>query len=135
IGAAMAGDPPPTLSCTDVPGADDDVLTPRELATWRMDALRRELHVRRLARAAGYGFFRVEDALFRHPGFKRPFSLTQLLEGSQPYGPFMSLDDLHPNAAGHGLIARAALQALFQAYPRLAWGALQSDVIATTPAE
>jgi len=34
----------------------------------------------------------------------------------QPFGPFMSLDGLHPNAAGQAIIAQAAAQALNARY-------------------
>lgn len=114
--AELEGEPLPTLSCSNVPDTEDDVITPRELAQWKLDAIRREIHVRLLARAAGYGFFKIDDALFRTPGFKPRFSLSAVLESDHPYGPLMSLDDLHPNKAGHALIARAAARALAAAY-------------------
>ena len=107
---------PPVLSCTDIPDAEEDVLTPDELRIVRADAVRREAHIKQLARRNGYAFVSIDDALHSRPGFKPPFSFTALLYSSHPYGPLMSLDELHPNALGHALIAKAAAAAISSQY-------------------
>ena len=67
------------------------------------------------AQARGYAFMSL-NALYNAPGVRVPFNVVALMTGATPFGPFMSLDGLHPSAAGQTLIAQAAAQALNARY-------------------
>ena len=112
--AKAAGLPAPVITCTDVPGTADAVLTPAELIT--VNGLWAQLnnYIRAAAAANGFAHFSLDD-LFTLPDFRPPFSLEALLRSEEPYGPYMS-DDLHPNARGQRLLAEAAARALNMTY-------------------
>jgi hypothetical protein len=61
----------------------------------------------------GYAYMNLE-VLFSIP--KGPFSVVSLMTSGTPYGPNISLDGLHPTAAGQTLIAQVALQAIEDRY-------------------
>ena len=67
------------------------------------------------AQARGYAFMSL-DALYAAPGVRVPLNVVALVTSPHPFGPFMSLDGLHPSAAGQTLIAQAAAQALNARY-------------------
>jgi lysophospholipase L1-like esterase len=108
---ASHGLPMATLSCADVPGTQDFVLTPSDEAT--IDALleRMNAHIRELAERHHFAHFELE-ALYGRPDLKGPFSVRQFLFTAEPFGPYISLDGIHPTAAGHALLADAAAQAI-----------------------
>lgn len=114
--AAFAiGGPPAALRCANVVGAADGVLTPAELAEVNAMQNRMNEHVRQLAESNGYAFVSYDDLLTRKH-FKPPFNLAILLGSNKPYGPFLSLDDLHPNGVGSRIMAQAAARALNRTY-------------------
>ena len=45
-----------------------------------------------------------------------PFNVVAMFTTAIPFGPLMSLDGIHPSAAGHAIIAQAAAQALNATY-------------------
>ena len=47
---------------------------------------------------------------------KPSFRVTDLLFSNQPFGPYMSLDGVHPSAAGQSLLASAAVNAINAKY-------------------
>jgi len=47
---------------------------------------------------------------------KPSFRVTDLLFSNQPFGPYMSLDGVHPSAAGQSLLATAAVNAINAKY-------------------
>ena len=64
----------------------------------------------------GWAYFELED-LYGRPDFKPPFNATALmLDPATPYGPYISLDGIHPNAVGHHILAQAAAAALTARY-------------------
>jgi lysophospholipase L1-like esterase len=114
LGRRAANLPAFVLSC--VAGAfnaQDRILTPDEEAVVDAQLVQMSNHVR--AQAAARGFSIVElEVLYGLA--KAPYSVvTQMTTGS-PYGPNISLDGLHPSAAGQTIIARAALQAIEDRY-------------------
>jgi lysophospholipase L1-like esterase len=113
--AKAAGAPAPILTCTNIPGTQDAVLTPTEAtaanAAWALV----NNYIKATATANGFAHFSIND-LFTLPEFRPPFSLQALLTSGEPYGPYMGLDDLHPNAAGEHILAEAAAKALNTAY-------------------
>jgi lysophospholipase L1-like esterase len=110
--AALAGAPPaPPMSCANVPGTQDYVLIPADIEALQSQLGEMNAHIRDVAAEHGFAFFDL-DPLYGQPHLKAPFSATTLLESGEPYGPFISLDGVHPSAAGHRILAREAARAL-----------------------
>ncbi|HNV75977.1 MAG TPA: SGNH/GDSL hydrolase family protein [Gemmatimonadaceae bacterium] len=106
------GLPPYSFSCANVNnGAPDYVLTPAEAAVVNSTLGEMNARIRIMASRRGLAHFELE-ALYGLPGLKPPFSSVQLMTSSQPYGAYFSLDGIHPNAAGHAILADAAAKAL-----------------------
>ena len=63
------------------------------------------------AQQLGFAHFRLE-VLYGRPGLKPAFSVMALMTTGQPYGPFVSLDGIHPSAAGHSVLAAEAARAV-----------------------
>jgi lysophospholipase L1-like esterase len=93
----------------------DFVLTPAEQAIALAVEAQLNAVIQGEAAARGFAYFSL-DALYAAPGVRTPLDVVALFTSSQPFGPFMSLDGVHPNAAGQSLIAQAAARALDQRY-------------------
>ena len=115
MAAQAAGQPAPTLSCADMPGTQDYVLTTADIRALDAQLADMNAHIRDVASKNGFAFFDLE-ALFGQRRLKAPFSATTLLRSHEPYGPFISLDGVHPSAAGHRIFAREAAKALNVTY-------------------
>lgn len=115
LGLRQAGAGPFPLSCAGDPSAEveDRVLTPAEQAVVNAQLVQMSDHIRGQAAARGYAFFELE-VLYGLP--KPPFSVVTLMTSGTPYGPNYSLDGLHPSAAGHAIIAQAAVRAIDDRY-------------------
>jgi hypothetical protein len=113
--AQAAGRPAPALSCADVPGTQDYVLTAADMAALNVQLGDMNEHVREVAAENGFAFFDL-DPLYGRRGLKAPFGATALLTSDEPYGPYISLDGVHPSAAGHRILAREAAKALNVTY-------------------
>ena len=113
--AARAGQPGATLSCADIPGTQDYVLTPADINALDAQLAEMNAHVRDVAAENGFAFFDL-DPLYGQRHLKPPFSATTLLTSDEPYGPFISLDGVHPSPAGHRIFAREAVKALNVTY-------------------
>lgn len=114
--AAQAGGvPAPVLSCADVPGTQDWVLTSADMAVIGAQLAAMNAHIRATAEENGWAFFDL-DPLYGRRDLKAPFSAAALLFSDTPYGPFISLDGVHPSAAGHAILAREAAKALNVTY-------------------
>ena len=114
LGRRQAGAPPFVLSCAE--GAfnvQDRVLTPAEAAAVDAQLVLMSDHIRGQAAARGYAFVELE-VLYGLP--KPTFSVVSFMTGGTPYGPNISLDGLHPSAAGHTIIANAAARAIDDRY-------------------
>ena len=113
--AQVAGQPAPVLSCADIPGTQDYVLTPADMAAVDAQLAEMNAHIRSVAEEDGFAFFDL-DPLYGRRDLKAAFSATTILMSDEPYGPFISLDGVHPSAAGHRIIAREAAKALNVTY-------------------
>jgi lysophospholipase L1-like esterase len=71
--------------------------------------------IRAEADRRGFAYFALA-ALYEQANRKAPFSAVTLLTSPQPYGPLISLDGLHPSAAGSAVLAEAAASALNARY-------------------
>jgi lysophospholipase L1-like esterase len=114
--ARAASQPPVPFSCAaSGPTTPDFVLTPQEQAIAIGVVAQMNAAIQAEAQARGFAFISL-DVLFAAPGVRTPLNVVALFTTAQPFGPFMSLDGTHPNAAGQALIAEAAARALNQRY-------------------
>lgn len=114
-GRAAAGLGPATLSCADVPGSPDYVLSPADVQFLNSLAAQMDAEIQARAQANGYAFFRL-DALYAQSKDGVPFSLSVYLGSTAPYGPKISLDGVHPNSVGQTILANAAIGAINVTY-------------------
>lgn len=121
------GLPNPVFSCADTPGAQDQVVTPAEIAM--LGALFNQMseHQRQVAEQHGYAFLSL-DALYDRPDLKPSvYSVIDQLTSETPYGPYISADGVHPSALGHAVIAQAAAKVLNKTYPGIAAHIIDDD--------
>lgn len=104
---------PATATCADVPGAADHVLTASDIAAVNARMAQINAHIQARAAEGGYAYFAL-SALYDLP--KPAFRVSDLLFSSAPFGPNISLDGVHPSAAGQGILAAAAAQAVNARY-------------------
>jgi lysophospholipase L1-like esterase len=116
-GAALAANRagPYDLSCADQPGSPDYIITPRDMSFINALASQMSDEIERQAAENGYATFSL-GALYDRAKEDVPFDLETYLKSDQPYGEFISLDGVHPNAKGQTVLARAARQAIQRTY-------------------
>lgn len=110
-----AGLGPFDLSCADEPGKPDYVLTTADVAFINNLLAQMNTEIASRASANGYALFSLE-ALYATSKNGVPFNLQSYLTSATPYGPTISLDGVHPNAAGHRILANAAIDAINSRY-------------------
>jgi hypothetical protein len=117
VAAKQANQGPVPFTCAGAPSPTtvDFVLTPAEQAIALAVEAQLNAVIQGEAAARGFAYFTL-DALYAAPGVRTPLDVVALFTSSQPFGPFMSLDGVHPNATGQSLIAQAAARALDQRY-------------------
>src|SRR6478672_775037 len=104
---------PTTATCANVPGAVDYVLTSSDVSAINARIAQMNAHVQAKAAENGWAYFTL-DPVYALP--KPSFRVTDLLFSNQPFGPYMSLDGVHPSAAGQSLLASAAIAAVNARY-------------------
>jgi hypothetical protein len=118
-GLAMraAGAGPYTLSCAASPDrtVKEYVLDPDEAHAVNDLMARMDAHIRSEAQRRGLAYFRLGD-LYERADVKPPFSVVALMTSATPYGRYISLDGIHPSAAGSTVLADAAARALNARY-------------------
>jgi hypothetical protein len=109
----LVSNAPTTATCANVPGAVDYVLTSGDINT--INARMAQMNARMQAKASenGYAYFSL-DAVYGLP--KPSLNLGNILFSSSPFGPNISLDGVHPSAAGQSILATAAVQAINAKY-------------------
>ena len=116
LAARAASQPPVPFTCAGGgPTTVDLVLTPSEQAILEAVASQMNAAMQAEAEARGFAFMSL-DALYTAPGVRTPLNVVALMTSAQPFGPYIGLDGVHPNAAGQSLIATAAAQALNAKY-------------------
>lgn len=119
ITMASMGLGPYTLSCADLaPSAGPDyVLTPQNVDF--LNALGEQMsdEIERHAAENRYAVFSLGE-LYNRSKEGVPFDLEAFLKTAAPYGPLISLDGVHPNSAGHAILADAARRAIVSQYLR-----------------
>jgi hypothetical protein len=104
---------PTTATCANVPGAADYVLTSGDIGAINTRMAQMNAHMQARATENGWAYFSL-DALY---GLAKPsLSLTNILFSSTPFGSNISLDGVHPSAAGQAILATAAVQAINAKY-------------------
>ena len=104
-----------TFSCADVPGAQDYVLTPKDVGVVNAQLAEMNAHIAGEAARIGFAYMAL-DELYGRPDVKPVYSTAALLSGPTPYGTAMSLDGIHPSQAGHAILASAAARAINARY-------------------
>ena len=117
LAARAASQPPVPFSCQAAPSptTPDFILTPGETAIVAGILAQMNATIQARAAARGWAHFSL-DAVYAAPGAKPPLNVATLLTSATPFGPFISLDGVHPNAAGQALLAHAAARALNLTY-------------------
>jgi hypothetical protein len=114
--ASAAGLPNPVFSCADIPGTADLVLTPSDIGVLNGLLAQMTAHVQQQAAARGYAYFSL-GALYDRSDLKGgAYSVIKHLTSIFPFGTYISLDGVHPNAIGSGVLAVAAAQAIGGVY-------------------
>jgi lysophospholipase L1-like esterase len=109
---------PAVLSCANFAsstGIRDFVLAPEEIAALNAHLAQMNAFIREQAAARGWAYTELE-VIYGRPDAKPGFDPVQLMMGPQPYGKYVSLDGIHPSAAGAALLAEAAAEALNERY-------------------
>ena len=105
-----------TLHCAaGGPTAQDFTLTPNETAAVNALLAQMNEHIRGEAERRGFAYFALQE-LYGRSDIKGPFNPIALMTSLEPYGPFISLDGVHPTAAGARVLAEAAARALDARY-------------------
>ena len=104
------------LSCADVPGAADYVLTPSDVATLNQVVDQMNVQVKKLADANGWAFADVNAVLAQAIAERAPYSAAAQLGCVLPYGQYTSLDGVNLNSAGHQLLANTVAGAVNAKY-------------------
>ncbi len=112
---AAAGQGPADLSCADVAGGRDGILSPAEVTTLNALAVQMNAHITGRATAGGFATFSL-GALYDTVKDGIAFDLNSVLTSPTPFGPLISLDGVHPTAAGQAVLASAAKAAIIQTY-------------------
>jgi hypothetical protein len=104
------------LSCDDVPGTADYVLTPADAATLNGVADQINVQIKSLADQNGWAYVDANAVFGSFVAVRAPYSSAIELSCNSPYGQYISLDGLQPTLAGNQLIANAAAAALNARY-------------------
>jgi lysophospholipase L1-like esterase len=116
LGALATNPKPVNFSCTDNPSAADFILTPTDITTINdlIDAM--NAHISGAATSHSWAYLDLNAALGGFVAVRSRFSLSAFLTCTRPFGQYISLDGIHPNADGQQEIANAAADALNAKY-------------------
>ena len=112
---AATGLGPAELSCADVPNVRDGILTEADFVTINNTAAQMNTVIVSRASSGGFATFSL-GALYDTAKDGVPFSVEALLTSPTPFGPLISLDGIHPSAAGQAVLAAAAKAGIIQTY-------------------
>ncbi|MFL5504901.1 MAG: hypothetical protein ACJ799_12920, partial [Gemmatimonadaceae bacterium] len=117
VGTARATGTAFNLSCTDVPGTQDNILTPADVATITAVVAGMNSFISTQASNNGWAYMDLNDLLatkvFPNRG---AYSVAKQFSCLSPYGQYVSLDGVHPNVQGYQEMANAAAVALNTTY-------------------
>lgn len=107
---------PEPLSCADIPGAADSVLTASDVAAIEATVGAMNAHLAQVAAARGWAFVDMAGTFERMRTDAGAYAPSAQLTCASPYGAFFSLDGVHPTAAGSRLVADAFASAVNATY-------------------
>jgi hypothetical protein len=104
------------LSCTDMPGTADAILTPADVAT--LDAVVTEMNVQiqKVAQQNGWAFADLTGVYPPPVSSRTAYTASDQLTCVYPYGNFVSLDGVFPNLTGQAAIATTVASAIDSRY-------------------
>jgi lysophospholipase L1-like esterase len=106
------------LSCASAPsstGITDYVLDENDIAKVNEQLAAMNAVIHHEAKTRGFAYFPL-SVLYENVVTKPPFNAITFMTSTQPYGPYISLDGIHPSAEGARVIANAAANALNLTY-------------------
>jgi len=112
---AAAGLSPFDLSCADVAATADGVLTPGDITTLNTLVAGMNAFINAKAAENGYATFSL-GVLYDTAKDGIAFDINTILTSETPFGTKISLDSVHPSAAGNQVLAAAAKAAIVAKY-------------------
>jgi len=112
---AAAGLSPFDLSCVDVAATADGVLTPGDITTLNTLVAGMNAFINAKAAENGYATFSL-GVLYDTAKDGVVFDINTILTSETPFGTKISLDSVHPSAAGNQVLAAAAKAAIVAKY-------------------
>ncbi|HKH90682.1 MAG TPA: SGNH/GDSL hydrolase family protein [Gemmatimonadaceae bacterium] len=107
---------PYTQSCADSPAPKEDyILDAAGVAATNAQLAAMNAVIKDEAQTRGFAYFPL-GALYEGVATKPAFNATAIMTTAQPYGPYVSLDGIHPSAEGARVLADAAATALNATY-------------------
>jgi lysophospholipase L1-like esterase len=107
---------PYTFSCANTTGAVEDyILDAADVSAVNAQLAAMNAVIQDEAQTRGFAYFPL-GALYEGAVTKPAFNAVAILTTAQPYGPYISLDGIHPSAEGQRVLADAAATALNSAY-------------------
>jgi hypothetical protein len=107
---------PYTQSCADFPAPKEDyILDAAGVAATNAQLAAMNAVIRNEAQTRGFAYFPL-GALYEGVATKPAFNAVAIMTTAQPYGPYISLDGIHPSAEGARVLADAAATALNATY-------------------
>ena len=115
LAAAAASPTPVPYSCANV-GGIDYILTPADIDFLNQRMAQIDGFIRAQAQARGFAYVSL-GALFDDLHHIEKYDVVRQLTSEHPYGPYISLDGVHPSKQGHRKLAKAAADAIEATYP------------------
>jgi lysophospholipase L1-like esterase len=112
---ASAGLGPADLSCADIAGTTDGILTTADITALNALAVQMNTFITAQATANGYATFSL-GALYDTAKDGVTFDLATILASPTPFGAKMSLDGIHPSLAGQQVLMAAAKAGIIARY-------------------
>ncbi len=112
---AAGGLSPFDLSCADVSGQADGVLTSGDISTLNTLVAGMNAFINAKASENGYATFSL-GVLYDTSKDGVAFDINTILTSNTPFGPNISLDSVHPSLAGNQILAAAAKAAILAKY-------------------
>ena len=107
---------PYTFSCANTVGpVEDYILDAGDVAAVNNQLAAMNAVIQDEARTRGFAYFPL-GALYEGAATKPAFNAISIMTTAQPYGPYISLDGIHPSAEGQRVLADAAAMALNKTY-------------------
>jgi lysophospholipase L1-like esterase len=116
VGTAQATGAAFDLSCSDTPGAQDNILTPADVTTITAVVAGMNSFIQSQASANGWAYLDLNAVLGKAVANRGAYSVFKQLTCALPYGQYISMDGVHPNVQGYQEMANAAADALNATY-------------------